>query len=716
MPERTLEVEMREIRAGEKSAGKKSTTGKSAQSGVGAQSDRKKSTRKGTGTETAQKKSAQKSGARQGAGVRRAGKKRAASGGAARPGAEAPAAEQGLARNAAQEQAIRTTEGPVLLISCPGSGKTTTLIRRIHQILESGVDPHQVLMVTFTRAAADQMRERYLQFYGRNPGVVFMTIHSLCFNLLKAQGLYRADQILDQRGEFSYLIEKVRHYRWAQDPWEITTELVREFSALRMSRQDIGSYKPSACQNPAFTNLFEGYEQYKLDNHLIDYDDMLLRCEEMLRHNARVRVKWQEQFRYIQCDEYQDTNAVQRDILYMLSARGHNLCVVGDDDQSIYRFRGASPEIMLGFPRDFPETKVIRMSTNYRCSARIVAASARLILHNSERFDKEFSAARPEGDAVEVVRATNKGEEMQQLAERIAARHAEGIDYADMAVLFRTNAQASLPVLRLQEAGIPCYSTERVKSVYDGWIFGDIRAYADLALGVGTNEELLRVLNRPMRFLKEEAFRDVPFTRRGLTSAISYLDTGEEDGWKYREADKRIEQWLAVLGPGRLTAGDRPGKLFAALDGSSGLSYSDYLKNSAQFRGLDPSGFLEELQTIRSLAEGCGSIGEWLGKVDRSRQMLRDRGRLRDEGGVRLMTMHRAKGLEWNTVFVVDCNAKVLPHVQSEGDERALQEERRLLYVAMTRARDRLVLMTGSREPSPFLAEIFPAEGKRKRR
>lgn len=614
-----------------------------------------------------------------------------------------------LYKNKAQEEAIRCTQGPVILISCPGSGKTTTLIRRIYSLLEEGTDPQTILMVTFTRAAADSMREKFREMYGRNPGIVFQTIHSLCFNILRAQGKYEAGDIIGSHKELQFLIDRLRKYRWVSDAWELARDMEREFSVIRGNDIRLKDYTPKSCKNPAFSDMFTAYGNWKDDNHFLDYDDMLQQCRDLLIDDPAVLSRWQNQFHYIQCDEYQDTNQTQRDVLYLLAGEGKNLCVVGDDDQSIYRFRGARPEIMLQFPDDFPEAKVIRMGTNYRSGQAVVDRSQRLIEHNTARFEKEFVSFRgQEGEKGNVFcyRYSDRSAEMDDITDMIEKQHEKGVPYRDMAILMRTNRQALLPVGRLSSMQLPYFSTEQVKSIYDGFIFGDIRAYAQLSMGEGTNEQLLRVLNHPMRFLKTQEFRGVSFDRPSLMRALDYLRRGKY--WQYREAADRIDEWLAVLGPGRISPDDRPGVLFEALTGKSGLGYEGYLKNYAEFRNMKVNDLTDELCELQKDSERFQSIRDWFDYADHYEQVLDRQNRKKDRDGIVVTTMHKAKGLEWDTVFIIDCDDKIIPHEQSAGTKEGLEEERRLLYVAMTRAKNTLVLCSATPSPSRFLPEIFP--------
>lgn len=617
-----------------------------------------------------------------------------------------------LAPNSGQDEAVRTHKGPVLIISCPGSGKTTTLIRRIHSMIEGGIDPKHILMVTFTNAAAKDMQKKYQDMYGRNAGVTFQTIHSLAFNLLRAEGRFSQDDILTDREARLFFIDSLRKYSWVSDPWELSRSLMTEISCMRNSGAALSAYVPKTCANPAFANLYRGYAAYKTERHKIDFDDMLFECRELLTLNRSVLDKWWRVFQYIQCDEYQDTNPVQRDILYLLAGNAGNLCVVGDDDQSIYGFRGADPRIMAGFRQDFPEAKVITLDTNYRSAKSIVDAAANLISGNEDRFGKKFISARGEAGIIGNVtyrKFRSRKEELDEIIRLAGEMHDMGTPWTEIAVLFRTNQQAQLPVMAMSAAGIPFYTTENVESIYDGWIFGDIRAYADLSMGNGNNDDILRVLNHPMRYLSEDAFRGVSFSYRDFRNAIGYLK--KDEYWKYERADDTIHDWIEALGPGVLKPDDPPDKLFKALLGPHGVRYGDYIADYAKFRNTEPKEFDDVLDELKAESAKFGTIREWFAYADDYRRKLaEERKKGKNRSGITLTTMHKAKGLEWKTVFIIDVHDGLVPYEQKD-EETDLEEERRLFYVAMTRAKDNLYIMNPGGKESIFVKELRTKSG-----
>ena len=600
----------------------------------------------------------------------------------------------------------------MLIISCPGSGKTTTLLRRIRNMIRRGVRPSEILMVTFTNAAAGEMRDRYAALYGRESGVVFLTLHSLCFNILRMEGLYETTDLLSEHDKRDFLFRTLKGLPGVNDAWELSLSISTEITSIKNNYTDLQTLKPESCEKKTFLTVCKAYEKRKQALKKLDFDDMLLSCLRLLKSDADVLARWQDRFRYVQCDEYQDTNSIQRDILYLLTEKSGNLCVVGDDDQSVYRFRGAHPEIMLDFPKDFPNCTVIHMDTNYRSCQAVVNVASRLISFNKTRFAKDFISER--GKSGEIGKAlytptADRQQEMSCLARDIEARHGQGVAYRDMAVLFRTNRQAALPVDLLLKAEIPCCPAERVTSIYDGWIFAGIRSYIALSTGTGTQTDFLYVLNRPQRFLSEEHFRGAEYSLSGLLLSARYLKYG--DSWKYEAAEKSIREWMRAFGPGKISFSDSPQKVFSALTGSRGIHYEEYLRSYAEFRNIELTELISEFEELQNDASRFATVGDWLSYAKESSLAVRNQSRIKDKDGIVLSTMHRAKGLEWDTVFVIDVNFNIVPHRNSKNSIAGIEEERRLLYVAMTRAKNELHIYSCGRE-SEFMEQLAAQDRK----
>ena len=621
-----------------------------------------------------------------------------------------------LLENEAQEEAIRTIDGPVIIVSCPGSGKTTTLVRRIHHMIESGIPPAKILMVTFTRDAARGMQEKYVALFGTNPGIQFATIHSLCFNILKLEGRCNDGDVLAEDKKHAFLFDYLKSRKLGNDAWEMAQSASTEISVIKNNYLTVEEHNPNGISKQILADCYRVYESWKEENGMLDFDDMLIRCRKMLQEEPYVLDRYQEMFRYIQCDEYQDTNFIQRDILYALSAKYRNLCVVGDDDQSIYAFRGARPEVMLSFTKDLPDAKVIMMGTNYRSAQAVVDRAGDLIRHNANRYRKEFLSERGAAGIqgkLTTLRFSTKREEMEHVLSEVKRFHEAGVPYKEMAVIFRTNQQAQLPVQAFAAAGIPYYSTETVKSRYESFLFSDIKDYVSLACGTGGNREFLSVLNRPLRYWKEAFFRDCEYTPKSFRKAAK-AQYKDEPYWKLQKAYESIDDWFNAFGPGKLSYSSAPSSIFPALTGRKGsIHYDTYMTSYAEFRNMDFADVKEIYDDLKADAAQFETIDDWFDHAEMSVRRLREETRKKDREGVVITTMHRAKGLEWQVVFIIDADEKVIPHKKSVGVKRGIEEERRLFYVAITRAKDEVQIL-GCASPSRFLRELFFVEKKGK--
>ena len=602
--------------------------------------------------------------------------------------------------NKAQIDVINTITGPVIVISCPGSGKTTTLIRRIRRMIEQGINPANIIMVTFTNNAANDMRERYKAMYGDNPGVLFCTIHSLCYNILKMEGY--TCSLFEEREKWGFIYGLVKGNSHVGDPHSVTTAVITEISSVKNNDIPLGSYEPTSCDRALFLGLFKRYEEEKEKNNKIDYDDMLLICRRLLIENKDIRERWQWRFRYIQCDEYQDVNTVQRDILYALAGDSANLCVVGDDDQSIYRFRGARSSIMMNFMDDFREKspKMFMMSTNYRSGQSIVDAADACISYNKVRFKKDFISERGKcgfnGLVKYRARMRSKDDEFCDILKIIQEKHREGVPYNEMAILFRINRQALIPVQKLSASGIPYSSTEKVESVYDQWLFKDILAYIELGMGIDTRNNMLRVLNRPNRYFSKKDFENTEYNAGSMLNAVRKYSNRH---WKYNQAVHDISRWLTHFGQGKITADTPCLSLFKNL---AITGYDKCIGDTAKYQGEEAKEAKEKYEQLKEDALKCGTVGKWLEHAKKEKEIIKRFNVKNTKDGVVVSTLHKSKGQEWKIVFLIDVDEELIPYVKAKAPEE-IEEERRLLYVGMTRAKDELHIY--SCVPSSFMIE-----------
>lgn len=583
--------------------------------------------------------------------------------------------------NREQEEAITHKGGPLMVLAGPGSGKTLVITYRVKWLIENaGVHPSNILVITFTRAAAEEMKKRFFMFDGmENAPVTFGTFHSVFFMILRYAYRYTAANIIREDVKRRYIKEMTENMELEiEDENEFLSGIINEISYVKGEMMSLSYYHSNNCSDELFAQIYEGYEKRLREENLIDFDDMLVFCYELLKEREDIRTLWQNKFQHILIDEFQDINKVQYEIIRMLAGKGDHLFIVGDDDQSIYRFRGARPEIMLGFEEDYPEAKKVILNTNYRCSEEIVEGAEHLISHNTKRFPKNMQAARGSKVPITFRNLKDAGEECTDILKGIRFYYKKGIPLEDMAVIFRTNTQPRLLVGRLMEYNIPFQMRDVIPNIFDHWIARNILTYIKLAMGNRDRKLFLQVMNRPKRYISRSMITEPQVDLKKLKQQTF----GKK--WLYEKIDK-LEMDLYLL---------RKMEPYAAIQYiRNGIGYEDYMNEYAQFRRMNPDDLEEVLNQIQESAKEYHSFEEWFAYIESYGEELRkqmEAGR-QQKSGVTLTTMHSSKGLEYEVVFVMDINEGVTPHKKAVK-EADLEEERRLFYVAVTRAKTYLFL------------------------
>lgn len=612
--------------------------------------------------------------------------------------------------NKEQEEAIMHWDGPAMVLAGPGAGKTYVITNRVKALIdEYGVKPEQILVVTFSKAAAVEMKERFEMLTGgqRLP-VRFGTFHSVFFQILRLAYHYEVKDIATPALKYRFLEETLNETGYeVDDKKEFLSDIEKEISRVKGEGIEIDCYFSSACSAEIFQKMYRGYQE-KLQRHrCLDFDDMVVYTYQLLKEREDIRRRWQAQFRYLLIDEFQDINRLQYETVCMLAEPENNLFIVGDDDQSIYGFRGAKPGIMLSFPKRFPDTKQIVLGVNYRCSDEIMKAAERLIGKNNERYEKHIVANKGKEQPVHMKKCENLPDEAEKIVAQIQMYQKEGIAYQEMAVLFRTNMQMRLLAGKLMEHGVPFTMRENLPNLFDTWMAKDIMCYLQLALGNRSREKFLKIANRPVRYLSRTAFTEseVSFDKLRAYYAVKNQEWMEERIWNFEYDLKN----LASLSP------------YAAIHFiRKGIGYDEFLKTYADERNVNADDWFDVLDEMQEMARDKKSIPEFLSFVENYGDTLEEirqeqkKQQVKEEPGVSLMTMHASKGLEFPVVFVPTLNENIVPY-RKAVQEGNLEEERRMLYVAMTRAKTYLHLsfvkerFHKEAEPSPFLYEISPA-------
>ena len=612
--------------------------------------------------------------------------------------------------NRGQDEAIKHGNGPCMVLAPPGSGKTLIVTERTRYLIEeSGVRPDQILVITFTRYAAREMKERFERLTaGKNYPVTFGTFHSIFYGILKCAYGIGANNLMSEK-ESSVLLQEVLDQTdiestpEVEDEEELVRELLREVGMVKNGLCHLKDFHSKYLTQDEFAEVFRSYEHQKKELKKFDFDDMLVQCYALFRKKPEILQGWQKRFQYILIDEFQDINRVQYEVIRMLAAPRYNLFVVGDDDQSIYGFRGAKPELMLYMKQEFPSLRTISLTVNYRSTEFITGAAARVILHNDTRFYKRVQSFRGRGQNVHVQEVLDEQEEAQYVTEEIQKKLDQGIKPGEIAVLFRAAVQARMISEILSEHRIPFEMRDYVTNFYKHFIVKDMMAYLQLAAGKRDRSLFLTICNRPLRYLARNSMenRQVNFEdlRKFYCDKDWMLDIIDQF-----DVDVRMMKNMAP---------------YAAIQYiRKKIGYDDFLKEYAEKHQISWKQLMDVMAELEERSKNFKSYDEWEIHIAKYTQELEEQqAKARKikgerENKVQLMTIHSAKGLEFEDVFVIHANEGEIPHQKAEKKDE-IEEERRLFYVALTRAKNNLCISYitqkngNSIKPSRFVEELL---------
>lgn len=580
----------------------------------------------------------------------------------------------------AQRSAIEHDKGPMLVLAGPGSGKTFVITQRTKYLIEQhGVDPRTILVITFTKAAAAQMKGRFARICDVQ-GVTFGTFHAVFFNILKYAYGFRGDNILREEMKHQIIQEIIRKMEISvEDEKELIESLISEISYVKGSGIDIENYFSLNCSDVSFTTVYQEYEQKLRSMNKIDFDDMMIYCLELFQQRKDILAMWQKRYQYIMVDEAQDSNIMQYEITKLLAGDTKNLFLVGDDDQSLYRFRGAKPEILLNFDKDFPTTKQVVLEYNYRSQEKIVEAALRVVENNTHRFDKKIKAVRKPTYDVKVCCYPTGKEENQAIVREVLELAKNGVDLNEIAILFRTNKQPRSLLGLFMAYNIPFRMKDTMPNIFEHWIAKNIVAYIKMAQGNLERGLFLEVMNRPKRYLSRDSLRE------------PVVNFGELRDY-YKDKPYMVERIFKMEYDLKMLKSMEP---YAAIQYiRKGMDYDSYIKEYAEFRNVKPDEFFEVLDELTEGAKEFKTYEEWFDYMQDYERNLKDQLRKREEmknPSVSFMTFHGCKGLEFQYVYILDANEDITPH-RKAVNAADMEEERRMFYVAMTRAKDYLTI------------------------
>jgi DNA helicase-2/ATP-dependent DNA helicase PcrA len=626
--------------------------------------------------------------------------------------------------NPPQREAVTTTEGPLLVLAGAGSGKTRVIVHRIAWLLRKGVDPEQILAVTFTNKAAGEMRERVAAIAGAAGAEVFVsTFHSFGLWLLKeeheAAGLPKRFGICDAGDQAALVKRCMREVSIDDRRFDAGRVLSLVSRAKGEGRTRITPREAGQGDDYDLvaSEVFPRYERALRAQRSVDFDDLIAKPIVLLKKDAAARARLQARFRYLLVDEYQDTNVAQLELLKLLAGERRNVCAVGDDDQSIYGWRGAEVKNILRFERHFPGAREIRLEQNYRSTGNILACANAVIAKNEARRAKTLFTAEGPGDKVRVVALPEEEDEARFVAEEIARQRAEGRPFGHFAVLYRLNAQSRPIEEALRAASMP-YVVHGGPAFFDRAEVRDLLAYLKVCVAPEDEVSLARIVNVPARGIGDASLERVHgwaverklhlFEALRRAAEVPELPKGAPDRMAAFVA--LVEKYRARFAEGKLAEAARA--LVAEVDllGHARATVQSFEAGQRKVDALE--GVLRSLEWYEG-RERKPRLSVWLDRLALDSRAEEDPSA---GDGITLMTLHAAKGLEFPVVFLVGVEEDLLPVAGMQGEERDLDEERRLAYVGITRARERLTLTRAGtrtkrgkllpRTPSRFLEDL----------
>ena len=610
--------------------------------------------------------------------------------------------------NEMQKKAIFHKDGPLIIVAGPGSGKTTVIVNRAKEMIDTyHIKPQEILISTFTKNAALEMAARYNEICSINGrGVNFGTIHAICLNFLRNYFGYSYDKLCAENEKYGklYTIYKKYHFQTG-DERKFIKAAASGISNIKNMRKDV--------QDPSTFAGFQGISDYQMEKMYFsymeemekeekyDFDDILLLCHKHLLEEPKVLSVIQDTYRYIMIDEFQDTNRIQADIFYLIAEKYRNIVIVGDDDQSLYRFRAADPSIMLSFRKSFPEAEKVILGINYRSDGNIVRATRKFIEKNAERYPKDLQANRQSQEGIHFVQTEDEKEETNFIIDKVKREHDKGIPYGEMAVIYRTNKESQPINGKFMEKDIPFYAKkDDIIDIYSHFIYKDILNFWELANGSHDYRKWQRAMKRPTLYITGQCFKEC----KNVDEIIEwYLERGN------RKKVKDIIQFKEKIQI--LNNFPHPKDLITFIRDRMG--YEKGLENYAKYmhESIDLLNMI--LDDLEKDASQFFTMKDWIqyGQAYHERILEQTKWE-KGADAVSLTTMHGSKGLEYKVVFLINAVNGVTPNKNAET-ALELQEERRMFYVAMTRAKDQLYIIKpetyyeDKAEPSPYYKQML---------
>lgn len=616
----------------------------------------------------------------------------------------------GIKLNQVQQQAVVETEGPLLLLACPGSGKTTTMIMRIGYLIEEKkVSPKQIKAITFSRASAKDMKERFEHFFPHLPTVDFSTIHSLAFTITRT---YLAKQnieyeLIEGRGSYQFnkstLLKRLYKDVLKDDCTDDELATLSTFISFLKNRlipmKGWGTVEAPFKEAGVIARKYE--EHKRKDPHFmyVDFDDMLVLAEEALRVDDELADEFRARFDYVLTDESQDTSLVQHMIVEHLVAYHGNLCVVADDDQSIYTWRGADPTYLLDFKKVYPDAKVLKMEQNYRSSKQIVETAEKFIERNQDRYPKKMFTKNEQAAPIQLKRVKDPGEQLDYVIYELLNEK----NLKDVAILFRNNSSSTMYVSELHRRGIPFYMKDADDKFFSHWIIEDILNFMRLSYNTERKDIFAKIVLKMNLFISRKQvtqFQNADTIGNVFDMLVQTVSLKDKQKKKLQDYKKGYEVIPEM----------RPMRVIQLI--REDLGYEAALKSRAEKFGYRFDHLRDILDTLENIAKPLRTMIEFAERLKELEEAVNNAKVNAVENAVTLSTFHSAKGLEFERVFMIDLQKGIIPSEDDEQDVDTLEEARRLFYVGMTRAKKKLELLSfreddgKKKEDSRFLNEV----------
>lgn len=593
--------------------------------------------------------------------------------------------------NKNQKDAVNHIDGPCMVLAGPGSGKTRVITYRIaNMVVNHNIRPTSILAISFTKASSTEMKNRAISL-SQDPRihkVTYGTFHSVFFRIIRHFEKYNLDSILDEKSKRLAIkgILKSLNVENGEDD-EVVGQLINEISFVKNELMDKGDFNSEVVSKDEFIKAYNLYEEHKHQIKKIDFDDMLLRTYYLLKNNSKALETVRSVYRYILVDEFQDINKVQFEVLKLISNPQNNIFVVGDEDQSIYGFRGARPDFLLEFEEYFSGTKKVMLDINYRSKGEIIDVANRLIEKNSNRYEKVIKCSQGNGGNISYIAPKDSEEEAVLIGKEILEEiKKDFVEYSDFAVIYRTNIQSRALVDVFMDMRIPFIVKDSIVTIYDHWAAQDILAYLRLGLDSSLSKDWVRIINKPFRYISRDSINSIKDEKDFINALITKCNLHPKQVKTINDLDIDLS-YLKTLNPQNAISYIR-----------TSLEYDMYILDYCSNRKIKSNGLIEILNELESSATNFKTIKEYLDHIDRVKSEVVGN-KNKDQGdGVIFTTMHSAKGLEFKNVYIIGVNEGTIPHEKSydldddsKKDEQ-IEEERRLMYVAITRAEDKLCI------------------------